>query len=69
MVGKTKDETGIVAIKSFVGLELKMYSFLVDIHSEHKKVKEVNKNVVEIITHSECKDFLLNKNCLRHSLI
>ena len=46
-----------------------MYSFLVDNHSEHKKAKDVNKNVVEIITHSESKDFLLNKNFLRHSLI
>ena len=29
-VGKTKDETGRVAIKEFVGLNPKMYSFLID---------------------------------------
>ena len=33
-----KDETGGVAIKEFVGLKPKMYSFLVD-NNNHKKVK------------------------------
>ena len=33
-----KDETGGVAIKEFVGLKPKMYSFLVD-NNSHKKVK------------------------------
>ena len=42
-----KDETGSVAIKQFVELKPKMYSFLVDDGSEHKKAKDVNKNVVE----------------------
>ena len=32
-----KDETAGVAIKEFVGLKPKMYSFLVDDNSEHKK--------------------------------
>ena len=39
-----KDETAGVAIKEFVGLNLKMYSFLVDDSSEHKKAKGFNKN-------------------------
>ena len=43
-----------------------MYSFLVDDSNEHKKAKSVNKNVVEEITHSEYKDVLLNKRCLRY---
>ena len=43
-----------------------MYSFLVDI-SQHKKAKEVNKNVVATINHNEYKDVLLNNNCIRHS--
>ena len=34
-----KDETGGVAIEGFVVLKPKMYSFLVDENSEHKKVK------------------------------
>ena len=57
-VGKTKDETGRVAIKEFVGLNPKMYSFLIDYISEHKKEKCVNRND-EKLTHSECKDILL----------
>ena len=62
-----KDETGGVAIKEFVGLKPKMYSFLVD-NNNHKKVKGVNKNVVQTIPHNEYKDILLNKKCLRHSM-
>ena len=41
-----KDETVSVAIEEFFGLNPKMYSYLVDDNSEHKKVKVVNKNVV-----------------------
>ena len=62
-----KDETGGVAIKEFVGLKPKMYSFLVD-NNNHKKVKGVNKNVVQTIPHNEYKGILLNKKCLRHSM-
>ena len=43
VVGKMKDEAGGVAIKEFVGLKPKMYSFSVDDSSEHKKAKGVNK--------------------------
>ena len=39
VVGKMKDETAGAAIKEFVGLKPKMYSYLVDDNSEHKKVK------------------------------
>ena len=45
-----------------------MYSFLIGSSSEHKKAKGVNKNVVETINHSEYRDVLLNKKCLRHSM-
>ena len=45
VVGKMKDETAGVAIEEFVGLRPKMYSHLVDVNSEHKKAKGVNKNV------------------------
>ena len=53
VVGKMKYETGGVAIKEFVGLKPKMYSFLIDDSSEHKKVMAVNKNV-ETQSQSEC---------------
>ena len=46
----------------------KMYPFLENDSSEHKKEKCVNENVVETISHSEYKDVLLNKKCLRHSI-
>ena len=66
VVGKMKDETAGVAIEEFVGLKSKMYLYLVDDNSEHKKAKGVNKNVVATISHNKYKDVLLNKKCLRH---
>ena len=55
-----------VAIEKFVGLESKVYSFLVDDNSEHKKAKGMNGNVIAVITHIEYKEVLLNNKCLRH---
>ena len=43
VVGRMKDETTGVAIEEFVGLTQKMYSYLVDDNSEHKREKGVNK--------------------------
>ena len=40
-----KDEIGGLAIEEFVGLKPKMYSFLVDDNSEHKKTKGLNRNL------------------------
>ena len=68
VVDEIKDETGGVAIKEFVGLKPKMYLFLVDDSSEHRKAKGINKNVVETISHNEYKNVLLNKKCLRHAM-
>ena len=65
VIGKMKDETGGVAIETFVGLKPKMYSFLVD-NNEHKKAKSVNKIVVAMICPNEYKDILLNNLCIRH---
>ena len=65
--GKMKDKTAGVAIEEFVGFEPKMYSFLVEDNSKHKKAKGVNWNVVATISHNEFKDLLLNNKCLRHS--
>ena len=52
VIGKMKYETGGVVIEEFVGFKPKMYSFLVE-NNEHKKVKDVNKNAVAIISHNE----------------
>ena len=68
VVGKIKDEKAGVAIEEFVGSKPKMYSYLVNDNSEQKKAKGVNGNVVATISHNECKDVLLNKKCLRHSM-
>ena len=67
VIGKMKNETGGVAIEEWVGLMPKVYSFLVG-NNEHKKVEDVNKNVVATIGHNECKDVLLTNKCLRHSM-
>ena len=48
-----KDETAGVAIKEFVGLKPKMYSYLVADIRENKKTKGINKNVVVRISHNE----------------
>ena len=49
-IEKMKDETGGVDIEEFVGLKSKMYSFLVDDNIEHKKAKDMNRNVVSTIS-------------------
>ena len=63
-----KDERAGVAVEKFVGLKPKMYSYLVNDNSEHKKAKGVNRNVVATIRHNEYKDVFLHKKCLRHSM-
>ena len=68
MVVNIKEDTAGVAIKEFVQLQPKIYWYLVNHNTEHKKAKGVNRNVVATISHNECKDVLLNKNCLRHSV-
>ena len=62
-----KDETAGVATEELVGLKPKIYLYLVDDNSEHKKAKGVNKTVVAT-SHNEYKDVLLNKKYLRHSM-
>ena len=68
VVGTVEDETAGVAIKELAGLNPKVYSYLVDDNSEHKKVKGVIKNVVATTSHYEYKDVLLIKKYLRHSM-
>ena len=68
VVSKIKDETDGVVIEKFVRLKPKMYSFLKDDSSEHKKAKDVNKGVVATSSRNEFKDVLLNQECLRQSM-
>ena len=60
VIGKMKDGTARVAIKEFVGLKPKMYSFLVK-NNEHKKAKGASKNIVVTISLNEYNDVLLNR--------
>ena len=60
VVRKMKNEIAGVTIEEFFGLKPKMYLYLVDNNSDHKKAKGINKNVVAILTRNENKDFLLN---------
>ena len=55
VIEKMKNEVGGIAIEEFVGLNPKMYSFLVK-NCEHKKAKGMNKNVVATISHDEYED-------------
>ena len=66
-VGKMNNETGCVATEEFFGLKPKMYWYLVNDNSELKRAKGVKRNVATT-SHNECKDVLLNKRCLRHSM-
>ena len=50
VAGKMKYGSDGVAIEEFSRLKPKMYSFLVDDNSEHKKAKFLNKNFVATIS-------------------
>ena len=60
LIGKMKDKTGSITIEEFVRLKPKMYPFLVD-NNEHKKVKNIHKNIAGTIAHNEYKEVLLKK--------
>ena len=60
VIGKIKDKTVGAAVKTFVRLNPKMYSFFVDNNNKHTKAKAVNRYVVATIRHNEYKDVLNN---------
>ena len=53
VIGQMKDESGSVAIEEIVGLNSKVYSYLVDDNNKHKRTKSVNRSVVPTITNIE----------------
>ena len=57
VVGEMKHEKVGVAIQECLGLKPKMYSYLVDDNSEHKRSKGVNKLVVATISHNNIRTF------------
>ena len=68
VVDKMKDETAGVPIKEFVGLKPKMYSYLVNGKSKHKKAKGVSRNVIQIISHNEYEDVMFTQKGLKNSM-
>ena len=62
VAGKMKDETAIPVIGDFLGLKSKVYLYLVNDQSEHKKAKGVNRKVLGTISHNKYKDVLLKEN-------
>ena len=44
---KLKDETCGLAIKGFVGLKFKIYTFITEENHEYKKAKGINENFVD----------------------
>jgi len=68
VIGKLKDEAAGKPILEFVGLKSKMYSYTIG-YEEHKKAKEVKKNVVKIeIKHRDYLDVLFNKKTMHHQM-
>ena len=63
------DETTGLSIKLFGGLKPKIYPYLVNDGSKHKKAKGMNRNFVEKVTHNKYiwRCFLKSK-CSRHSM-
>ena len=68
VIRKMKYESAGVAIKEFLGLKTKIYSFLVEDNNEYRKAKGVNRNVVTTISPNEYKGVLLNNKCIRNSM-
>ena len=62
------DKTATFTIQQSVRLNPRMYSFLVDDNSEHKKAKGMNRNNVATINYNKYTDVLLNNKCIRHSI-
>ena len=69
VVGKTKDETCSVPIKGFVGLKSKIYAFITKDKYESKKVKCINKNVLDNeLKYENYKNALLGRSYMRHEI-
>lgn len=69
VVGKMKDEIYAVPMKDFVGLKYKMYTFITEHKDESKKVKGINKNVVDgELKYEDYKNVLLNRLYMRHEM-
>ena len=68
VIRKMEDETADVVIEEFIGLKPKIYSFLLDNNSEHKKARGRIKLFLKKLTHNQYKDALVNNKSTRNSM-
>ena len=68
VIAKMKDEFKGKLISEFIGVKLKLCSFIAVDNEEAKKAKGVNKNIVKKIRDKECVDVLFNKKVIRHNM-
>ena len=67
VIGKFKDETSYYAIKDYIGLKSKMYSYVLDNQNGDQKAKGIKKNVIKKdITHDDYKETLFGCKQLHH---
>ena len=69
IVGKMRDKTCGVPIKVFVRLKAKIYTYITDTNHECKKLKGIDKNVVDDEpNHEYYKNVLFNGTYMRHEI-
>ena len=69
MIGKFKDECSFVHINEFVGLGLKMYSYIKENQQNGKTCKGVKRNVIkQNIHHEDYKNVLFNNQQIYHKM-
>jgi len=68
VIGKFKDEAAGKPILEFIRLKSKMYSYTTE-DKNNKTAKGVKKNIIKReISHSDYRDFLLNKEKMHHQM-
>lgn len=60
VAAQVRDQMVDISVEELLGLKSKMYFILVSNSSECKKAKNVNKNVIAIISQKKYKDAFLN---------
>ena len=69
-VGKMKDEACGVPLNIFVGLKVKMYTFITEENDQSKKSKELNNYVVDVeLKYEDFKNIFFNNSHMRHEMI
>ena len=65
-----KDEACGVPLNIFVGLKVKMYTFITEENDQSKKSKELNNYVVDVeLKYEDFKNIFFNNSHMRHEMI